>query len=75
MFKFSGKKLREQREQHKLSIRQLASLIGTDRTSISRFENEQRMPSIEMVGRFAEYFNCPFDIFLEQIIEEKQKEE
>lgn len=71
MFKFSGEKLREQRTNHQLSVRQLAFAVHTDRTSISRFENEQRMPTIEMVGRFAEYFDCPFDEFLEQIKEEE----
>lgn len=69
MIKFSGKALKNLRTQNKLSVRQLALEVGTDRTSISRFETEQRMPSIEMVGRFADYFDCPFDTFLEEVKE------
>ncbi|OTN83734.1 hypothetical protein A5819_003714 [Enterococcus sp. 7E2_DIV0204] len=67
MIKFSGIKLKELREQHHLTVRQLSSDIGVDRTSISRYENEQRVPSIEVVGKFAEYFNCPFETFLENV--------
>ena len=70
MIKFSGKKLKELREQHGLSVRQLSYETSIGRTSISRYENDQRAPSIEVAGRFAEYFDCPFESFLEKVVDE-----
>lgn len=39
----------------------LAHDIGTTRSTISNFENEQRKPSLDMVIKLADYFQVSID--------------
>ena len=51
-----GSILREMRYQKGMGIKKLAPEVGVDYTYISRIENNQVLPSEDVIKRLAEYF-------------------
>ena len=62
--KIFGERLRELREEEKLSARDLADKIGVSDASIIRWENNQINPSIECLYALAVYFKVSADYLL-----------
>lgn len=54
-------RLKELREERKLSEFQLAKELGINQTTINRWERGLRTPNIEMVMIIAKYFNVSTD--------------
>jgi transcriptional regulator with XRE-family HTH domain len=61
--KFSDR-LKDLREEQKLSQRQLAEAVGTSQANISRWEAGTQDPSTEWIVRLAEYFRVTTDYIL-----------
>lgn len=61
--KFSVR-LKQLRQEHKLSLEQLAKAIGVSTMAISRWENETRIPNIEALILLANYFCVSSDYIL-----------
>jgi transcriptional regulator with XRE-family HTH domain len=59
-----GEILRELRSQRGQGIKTLAPELGVDYSYLSKLENNAIMPSQELVGRVAEYFNYDRDQLL-----------
>ena len=53
--------IKEGREEKKMILREVAALIDTDQSIISKFEKGERKPSRELVIRFAEIYGIPTD--------------
>ena len=56
-----GKRLRALRESIKLPQAKMAALIGTQQSSIHRFETAQTAPSAEVLLKYADYFVVSMD--------------
>lgn len=60
-----GKMIRELRIEFEISQTQLAKALGVSKQSVSNWENENILPSIEMLARIASYFGVTCDYLLE----------
>lgn len=54
------------REQRNISQNQLAKKININQTTIARWEDENRMPTIEKAIEVSEFLNIPLDILIGQ---------
>ena len=59
-----SKQLRYLRQSQNLNQVQLAQKLGVKKQSISNWENDNIIPSIEMLGRIADFFNVSTDYLL-----------
>ncbi len=61
-----SKKIRHQRKLHKLTLKQLASAIGTSVSYICQLENKvSANPSAKIVYAIAKFFGCSVEYFME----------
>lgn len=67
---FVGARLREAREARGLSGASLADMLGVSRQAIALYENDERSPSPEMVGRMSTALNLPQPFFLRPVVED-----
>ena len=56
-----GRRLRVLRESVALSQAKLAPELGTTQSSINRYENGQAAPPIDLLRKYADYFNVSMD--------------
>ena len=66
-----GNKLKFLRERNGLTQEQLANKFNLLKSSISMYENNVRLPNVEVIKEFANYFNVSIDYLLDN--EEKNK--
>lgn len=59
-----ARRLQELREAKGLSIRQLAANLNLSHVAISYYENEKRVPDINVAKKFADYFNTTCDYLI-----------
>ncbi len=59
-----SRRLREQREQKKMTQEELGRIFGVDRATISRYETGDREPDYELVKKFADFFGVTTDYLL-----------
>ncbi len=57
-------RVKELREEKGLSQEELAKVVGTNRTTISLYESEQRGLSLDMIVKLADYFDVSTDYLL-----------
>ncbi len=60
-----GEQIKKLRTAKKLSQVQLAHNLGVTKQSISNWENNNILPSIEMLKKIAQFFTCSADYLLE----------
>lgn len=65
-----GEKLKKLRLERKMSQEQLATLLGTSKQVISRYENGQRSPKISIVQEYAEKLGVPLDYLIDNNMNE-----
>ena len=56
-----GERLRILRESVKLSQVKMADLLGVKQSSINRYENGQATPTVELLRKYADYFDVSMD--------------
>lgn len=56
-----GSRLRSLRESIGISQAKFANLIGTTQSSINRYENGQATPTVELLRKYADYFDVSMD--------------
>lgn len=56
-----GKRLRTLRESLSLSQAKLAELLGITQSSINRYENGQSTPSVDLLRKYANFFDVSMD--------------
>ena len=59
-------RLKQLREERKLTLRELAEKIHIDKSSLSRFENGEREPRTSVIVDIANFFNVSLDYLLGQ---------
>jgi len=70
-----GQKLKMLREKENLTQEQFAQKFGLLKSSISMYENNVRLPSVEIIKDFANYFNVSIDYLLDNDTGNKIDEE
>lgn len=60
-----GKRVRELRLANNLNQVQLADALGVTKQSVSNWENDNILPSIDLLKRIALHFSCTTDYLLE----------
>ncbi|WP_338565051.1 helix-turn-helix transcriptional regulator [Providencia hangzhouensis] len=63
-----GIKIRKQRENHKISIERMASLIGVTEEEMSRFETGESCIDVDSLFQFAYLFNVDPASFLYGVV-------
>ena len=56
-----GKRLKALRESIGISQVKMAEAIGSTQSSVNRYENGQSSPSVELLRRYADYFDVSMD--------------
>lgn len=59
-----GEKLQSQRMLHKLSQKEVASVLGVSPAVISNYEKGERTPSVEILMALASLYHCSTDYLL-----------
>lgn len=59
-----GQRLKELREEHSLTQRQLADELGINSVTYLHYEKSQREPPIALLVEFAKYFDVSVDYLL-----------
>ena len=59
-----GKLLTQLRNEKGVSIKELGPSIGVNYTYISKLESSKSTPSLELIQRIADYFNCDADLLM-----------
>ena len=57
-------RLRELRNSKDLTLEDLANILGTTKSTISRYENELRIPNSDFINAVADFFNVSTDYLL-----------
>ena len=70
-----GKKLKLLRERNGLTQEQLATKFNLLKSSISMYENGIRLPNVEIIKDFANYFNVSIDYLMDNENSNKKDEE
>ena len=60
-----GEKIRELRISRKMNQVELADALNVTKQSVSNWENNNILPSVEMLKNIAVYFSCSTDYLLE----------
>ncbi|MFI3201549.1 MAG: helix-turn-helix transcriptional regulator [Eubacteriales bacterium] len=60
-----GEQIKELRQSHKMNQVELAKDLNVTKQSISNWENNNILPSVEMLRKIAIYFSCSTDYLLE----------
>ncbi|MDI7240409.1 helix-turn-helix transcriptional regulator [Providencia huaxiensis] len=66
--KMLGIKIRKQRENHKISIEKMASLIGVTEEEMNRFETGESCIDVDSLFQFAYLFNVDPTSFLYGVV-------
>ena len=56
-----GKRLKELRKEHGCTIEQFADMVGISKSTLGYYENDKRMPDIEILARIANVLNVSAD--------------
>lgn len=59
-----GNNLKKIRQENQITQEELAKKINTSRSNIANYENDKNMPSIEILNKLSEIFNCSTDYLL-----------
>lgn len=59
--KLIGKRLRTLRDSLSLSQAKLAELLGITQSSLNRYENGQSTPSVDLLRKYADFFDVSMD--------------
>ncbi len=59
-----GNILKKLRQDYDFTQEDLAKKINTSRSNIANYENDKNMPSIDVLNKLSEIFNCSIDYLL-----------
>ena len=59
-----GKRLKELRKEHGCTIVQFADMVGISKSTLGYYENDKRMPDIEILARIANVLNVSADYLI-----------
>lgn len=59
-----GKRLKELRKEHGYTIEQFADMVGISKSTLGYYENDKRMPDIEILARISNVLNVNADYLI-----------
>lgn len=59
-----GNNLKKIRQERSMTQEELAKKINTSRSNIANYENDKNMPSIDILNKLSEIFDCTIDYLL-----------
>ena len=59
-----GKRMKELRKEHVYTIEQFADMVGISKSTLGYYENDKRMPDIEILARIANVLNVNADYLI-----------
>lgn len=59
-----GNILKKLRQDNNLTQEELAKKINTSRSNIANYENDKNMPSVDILEKISQVFNCSIDYLL-----------
>lgn len=59
-----GNILKKLRQDENLTQEELAKKLNSSRSNIANYENDKNMPSVDVLNKLAEIFNCSIDYLL-----------
>ena len=59
-----GKRLKELRKEHGCTIEQFSDMVGISKSTLGYYENDKRMPDIEILARIANVLNVSADYLI-----------
>ena len=59
-----GKRLKKLRKEHGCTIEQFADMVGISKSTLGYYENDKRMPDIEILARIANVLNVSADYLI-----------
>ena len=59
-----GKRLKELRKANGYTIEQFAAMVGISKSTLGYYENDKRMPDIEILARIADTLNVNADYLI-----------
>lgn len=59
-----GNILKKIRQDNNLTQEELAKKINTSRSNIANYENDKNMPSVDILEKISQVFNCSIDYLL-----------
>mgnify|MGYP006076353057 CR=1 FL=1 len=68
-----GIRLRTLREGLGISQAKFAEIIGSTQSSINRYENGQATPTVELLRKYADYFDVSMDYIFARCVEQQGK--
>ena len=66
-------RIKDLREEKNLTQIELSDIVGIDRTTISRLEKGERIPTLDHLQRLSKFFDCSFDYIMGTSNERKNK--
>lgn len=66
-------RIKDLREEKNLTQIELSDIVGIDRTTISRLEKGERIPTLDHLERLSKFFDCSFDYILGKSNDRKEK--
>lgn len=61
-----GKRLRQLRENSGLTQPELAAKLGVNQSTITRYENDTKIPTLPVAIQLADIFDCSLDSLVER---------
>ncbi len=68
-----AERLRQLRNEKDITLDKLAAIFGTTKATLSRYENDLRVPKAEFVKKAADFFNVSTDYIMGQTDVREQK--
>jgi transcriptional regulator with XRE-family HTH domain len=59
-----GKRLKDLREEKKLTTREMSAMLNIGKSTFSNYENDTRKPDYELLKKLSEYFEVSLDYLL-----------
>lgn len=72
-FKFRGENLKKARQLSAMTISSLSSLVGISTQSISKYENDKAIPSIDSLTKLSKTLKVPINFFYSRMFDEEPK--
>jgi transcriptional regulator with XRE-family HTH domain len=61
-----GERLKEVRKRYNLTQEELAAILGVSRSSVTKYEANDRYPEIDLIVKAANYFSISVDYLLDR---------
>ncbi len=66
MVVFSGKRLKSLRQEHNISQKEMANVLGVSRPTVTKYESGERQPEPKVMAKLLDFFDVSLDYLFER---------